>query len=87
MRMQEKGNVVVFNDEVAAIDRGGKCQPVQLFGLQLAPRRIVRHLAVPAVGDPQDFAQRLFLSKFDDGVIKFTANHEVDILTCGETLG
>src|SRR5690349_6148924 len=83
--MQQKGNVVVFDDQVALVDICGKWKRVQLRGVQLRPLRVVHDLAVLAIADAEDFAERLAVRVLDNGMVEFAACDKIDVLATIES--
>src|SRR5262250_3408494 len=85
-RVQQEGNVVVLDLEVALVNIGGKRQRIQFRGLEHGPGRVVHDLAVFDIADIRDFRERLALRVFHDGMIEFAADNKVDIGTRKQAL-
>src|SRR5216684_4289082 len=79
-RMQQKWHVIVLDLQVALVNVRGKRQRVQLFRVQLRPLRAVYDLAVLAIADTQNLAQRFAVRVFDHRMVELPARHEIDVL-------
>src|ERR1700722_3570867 len=79
VRIQEERYVVALNLQVALVNICGEGQRVEFRGVQLLARRSVDDLAVFAIADAHDFAERFAMRVFDNGMVEFTAGDKIDI--------
>src|ERR1700733_9804313 len=71
VRIQEERNVVALYFQIALVNICREWQRVELGGVQLLARRIVDDFAVFAIADAHDFAYRLAVSIFHNGMVEF----------------
>ena len=76
IRVEQEGHVVTPGIQVAIVNIRDVGQSIEI--LNLRPVGIVDHRSVLAVGDPQNFLQRLALRELDHGMIKFLATDKIN---------
>jgi len=82
--IQQKGDVVARDVEIALVDLGHMRQGIKV--LDLRPVGIVHDLTVFQIGDTENFLQRLALGVLDHGVVELFAGHEINDRTIAQGL-
>ena len=77
--MEQERNVITLDLQIALVDFRRERQSIQLSGVQLRTRRVVDDFAVLPIADPQNFAGRLSLREFDNGMIELPLRDEIDV--------
>ena len=79
VRMQQERHVIALDLQVALVNVRRERQRIQLFGVQLRALRVVNDLAVFAVADALNLAERLPVRVFHHRVIELPARHKINV--------
>ena len=84
--MQQERHVVALDFQIALVNVCGKRQRVQLFRVQLRTFGVVNDLAVFAIADARNLAERLSVRVIHHRVIELSARYEIDVLASVQRL-
>ena len=79
VRIQEERYVVALNFQVALVNICRERQGVEFRGVQLRARSGVHDLAVFAIANAHDLADRFSVCVFHNGMVKFAAGHKINV--------
>src|SRR6267142_876102 len=78
-RVQQERHVVALDLQVTLVNIGSKRQSIELFRVQLRPRRVVHDLAVLAIAGSGNLLKRFAMRVFGDGMVKLAAHEKINI--------
>src|SRR5262249_10554344 len=85
--VKEKRNVVFLDDEVAFVHLRSERQLIEIFRLQLRPRRVQANAAVVAVTGACNPAERFAVGELHDGVIELAGYDEINLGVAQKAIG
>ncbi len=78
-RVQEKRDIVAFDLQIAVVNVRGEGQRVEFLRVELRTRSIVDDFAILAEAGAKDLLHRLAVRVIGNGVVEFSAHHEINI--------